>query len=133
MDLAGGPAADLRAAMQENLEQAHDRKLGAGASQPSLPLNRYLWIFVSDVDTTKAITFTEVMDQLVKQNGDPQLTKELLFSQMWDSAGQGPGLALGPHCDDDSSPQPPPGIAEQTATSLLNNFPYRCPGVRGEK
>jgi hypothetical protein len=103
------------------------RQLGAGSSQPGLPLNRYLSIFVSDVDTTKAIKFSEVMDQLVKQSGDTQLTKELLFSQWWDSAGQGPGLGLGPHCDDDTPPIPASGIVNQTATSNLNNFPYRCP------
>jgi hypothetical protein len=103
------------------------RKLGAGSSQPGLALNRYLSIFVSDVDTTKAIKFSEVMDQLVQQSGDKQLTKELLYSQWWDSAGQRPGLGLGPHCDDDTPPTPASAIANQTATSNLNNFPYRCP------
>jgi hypothetical protein len=103
------------------------RKLGVGSNQPDLALNRYLSIFVSDVDTTRAIKLSEVMDQLVKQSGDTQLTKELLFSQWWDSAGQGPGLGLGPHCDDDTPPTPASGIANQTATSNLNNFPYRCP------
>ena len=54
------------------------RRLGLGTSQPALPLNRYLSIFVSDVDTTKAIKFSEVMDQLVQQSGDTQLTKQVL-------------------------------------------------------
>jgi hypothetical protein len=103
------------------------RKMGAGSSKPGLALNRYLSIFVSDVDTTKAIKFSEVMDQLVSQSGDTQLTKQVLFSQWWDSAGQGPGLGLGPHCDDDTPPTPASGIANETATSNLNNFPYRCP------
>jgi hypothetical protein len=103
------------------------RKLGTGSSQPGLALNRYLSIFVSDADTTKAIKFSEVMDQLVTHSDDTQLTKQLLFSQWWDSAGQGPGLGLGPHCDDDTPPTPASGIANQTATSNLNNFPYRCP------
>jgi hypothetical protein len=103
------------------------RKLGIGSSQPGLALNRYLSIFVSDVDTTKAIKLSEVMDKLVQQSGDKQLTKELLFSQWWDSAGQGPGLGLGPHCDDDTLPTPASGIANQTAISNLNDFPYRCP------
>jgi hypothetical protein len=103
------------------------KKLGGGATNPSLPLNRYLSIFVSDVDTTKAIKFSDVMDQLVRQSGDPQLTKQILFSQWWDTAGQGPGLGLGPHCDDGSAPTPPGGVANQTATSTFNGFPYRCP------
>jgi hypothetical protein len=103
------------------------RRLGLGTSQPALPLNRYLSVFVSDVDTTKAIKFSEVMDQLVQQSGDTQLTKQVLFSQWWDTQGQGPGLGLGPHCDDASPPNPPQGVANQTANSLLNGFPYRCP------
>ena len=103
------------------------KKLGPGATKPGMALNRYLSIFVSDVDTTKAMKFSEIMDQLVKQSGDPQLTKELLFNQWWDTAGQGPGLGLGPHCDDGSAPTPATGIVNDTATSVLNGFPYRCP------
>ncbi len=97
------------------------------AKRPQLPLNRYLSIFVSDVDTMNQIKFSEVMDQLVKQSGDPFLTKQILFHQWWDSAGQGPGLGLGPHCDDESPPMPPGGIADDTAVSMLNKFKYRCP------
>jgi hypothetical protein len=67
------------------------------------------------------------MDKLVSQSGDKFLTKQILFHQWWDSAGQGPGLGLGPHCDDDTPPSPTAGIATFTATSLLNLFPYRCP------
>src|ERR1700680_2949841 len=102
-------------------------KLDYGADKPGLELNRYLSIFVSDVDTTKAIKFSDVMSQLVKQSGDSQLTKDILFHQWWDTAGQGPGLELGPHCDDDGSPMPNDGIATNTATTSFNGFPYRCP------
>jgi hypothetical protein len=102
-------------------------KLDYGADKPGLELNRYLSIFVSDVDTTKAITFSDVMSQLVKQSGDPQLTKDVLFHQWWDTGGQGPGLQLGPHCDDDGPPTPNTGIANNTATTSFNSFPYRCP------
>jgi hypothetical protein len=98
-----------------------------GANLPNLPLNRYLSIFVSDVETVSKIKFSEVMDQLVKQSGDPLLTKQILFRQWWDSAGQRPGLGLGPHCDDESTPAPAAGIATFTALSALNNLPYRCP------
>jgi len=98
-----------------------------GANLPNLALNRHLSIFVSDVETVNQIKFSEVMDQLVKQSGDPFLTKQILFDQWWDSAGQGPGLGLGPHCDDDTPPAPPSDIATFTATSKLNKFPYRCP------
>ena len=117
----------------EHGELREIQKLGAGAAKPALPLNRHLSIFVSDVDTTKAIKFSEVMDKLVHQSGDSQLTKQALFSQWWDTAGQKPGLELGPHCDDGTAPKPPDGIANETATSLLNGFPYRCPRLEASE
>ena len=98
-----------------------------GTNRPTLPLNRYLSIFVSDVDTVSQIKFSEVMDKLVSQSGDSLLTKQLLFHQWWDSAGQRPGLGLGPHCDDDSAPSPATGVSTFTSLSTLNAFPYRCP------
>lgn len=104
------------------------RQLGvAGASLPELGLDPHLSILVSDVETTSQIKFSEVMDQLVKQGGDRSLTKLALFHQWWDTAGQAPGLGLGPHCDDESAPQPSGGIANNTALSTRNGFPYRCP------
>jgi len=98
-----------------------------GTNQPNLALNRYLSIFVSDVDTVNQIKFSEVIDKLVSQSGDPLLTKEILFHQWWDTAGQRPGLGLGPHCDDDTVPSPASGISTFTSLSTLNSFPYRCP------
>jgi hypothetical protein len=104
------------------------RQLGAvGATRPQLPLDPHLSIFVSDVETTSQIKLSEVMDQLVRQGGDRSLTKLALFHQWWDTAGQAPGLGLGPHCDDESAPQPPSEIADNTAVSTRNGFPYRCP------
>src|SRR5262249_20319700 len=78
-------------------------------------------------ETTSQIKFSEVMDQLVSQGGDSSLTKLSLFHQWWDTAGQAPGLGLGPHCDDESPPQPPDEIANHQAISTRNGFPYRCP------
>ena len=106
-----------------------DELASMGANQPQLPLDRHLSIFVTDVETVSQIKFSEVMDQLVqvKQSGDPFLTKTIPFHQWWDSAGQRPGLGLGPHCDDESPPMPASGIVFDTALSTLNNFPYRCP------
>jgi hypothetical protein len=104
------------------------RELGvAGATQPKLGLDPHLSILVSDVETTSQIKFSEVMDQLVSQGGDSSLTKLALFRQWWDTAGQGPGLRLGPHCDDESAPRPPELIAKSKALSTRNGFPYRCP------
>jgi hypothetical protein len=99
----------------------------AGTALPKLGLDPHLSIFVSDVETTSQIKFSEVMDQLVEQGGDSSLTKLVLFHQWWDTAGQSPGLGLGPHCNDESAPQPPNGIANDTAISTRNGFPYRCP------
>jgi hypothetical protein len=96
-----------------------------GANLPDLPLSRYLSIFVSDVETTSQIKFSEVMQKLVSQSGDPFLTKQILFHQWWDSAGQRPGQGLGPHCDDESAASG--DIAGFNALSTLNGFPYRCP------
>jgi hypothetical protein len=102
-------------------------KLDFGADKSGLELNRHLSIFVSDVDTMKAVKFSDVMGQLARQSGDSQLTKEVLFHQWWDTAGQGPGLELGPHCDDGGKPTG--DISNSAATTTLNGFPYRCPRV----
>jgi hypothetical protein len=92
----------------------------AGApTRPEVVFDPHLSILVSDVETTREIKFSEVMDQLVKQGGDSSLTKLDLFRQWWDTAGQAPGLRLGPHCDDESTPQ--------GGFSTRNGFPYRCP------
>jgi len=96
-----------------------------GTSRPGLPLNRYLSFFVSDVETMSQIKFSEVMEQLASQSGDPLLTKEILFHQWWDSAGQRPGQGLGPHCDDESAASG--DVGGFNALSTLNGFPYRCP------
>jgi hypothetical protein len=104
-----------------------------GTNAPNLSLNRHLSIFVSDVDTMNQIKFSEVMDKLVSDavsqsgGGDTQLTKEILFHQWWDTAAQRPGLGLGPHCDDESTPSPGSGIPNFTSLSTLNAFQYRCP------
>ena len=97
------------------------------ALQPHLPLDPHLSIFVTDVESVSQIKLSQVLDNLAAQSGDKSLTKLMLFNQWWDSAGQGPGLGLGPHCDDQSEPQPPAGIATHTAVSSFNGFPYRCP------
>jgi hypothetical protein len=104
-----------------------------GTNLPNLPLNRYLSIFVSDVDTVNQIKFSEVMDKLVSQSGDALLTKQILFHQWWDATGQRPGLGLGPHCDDVTAPTPEPGISTFTSVSMLNDFPYRCPRLEQDE
>jgi hypothetical protein len=121
----------LRATVQQHHPERGAVKLDElrtlGTNLPNLPLNRHLSIFVSDVETVNQIKFSEVMDKLVSQSGDALLTKQILFHQWWDSAGQRPGLGLGPHCDDDTAPTPPQDIAIFKALSTLNAFSYRCP------
>lgn len=78
----------------------------------SIVFDRYLSLLVTDVDTVSQLSFTEVMTRLASQRRD--LTKELLFSQWWDSANPKPGLTSGPHCND----VPP--------TDSQNLFPYQC-------
>jgi hypothetical protein len=92
-----------------------------------LPLDPHLSIFVTDVDTVNQMKLSDVLGQLVKQGPDRTLTALGLFRQWWESAGQGTGSGLGPHCDDQSPPLPPGGIATNNALSTLNGFPYRCP------
>src|SRR5258708_40159536 len=95
------------------------RELGvAGATLPALPLDPHLSIFVSDVETTSQIKFSEVMDQLVKQSGDRSLTKLALFHEWWDTAGPTKGRGLGPHCHNGSAPQA--RIADDLAIFALN-------------
>ncbi|MER8702098.1 hypothetical protein [Mesorhizobium sp. M1273] len=81
--------------------------------------NRYLSLLVTDVDTVSAITFSEVMDRLAKQSGDPLFGKEMLFHQWWDTQNQQPGLLRGPHCDN----VPP--------RDKLGHFAYDCPRLEG--
>jgi hypothetical protein len=94
---------------------------GVEALHKNVPLDRHLSIFVSDEETMDQIKFSEVMDQLVRQSHDPLLTKEILFHQWWDTAGEGAGLGLGPHCDDNGAPETTHNMSQ------FNHFPYRCP------
>jgi hypothetical protein len=58
-----------------------------------------------------------VLDQLVAQSGVPGLTSLDLFHQWWDTQNKGPGLGLGPHCDD---------IVDAAGEPVINEFPYTC-------
>jgi hypothetical protein len=132
---SSSPATFKLESLRANVQQHHPERgvvklnelRAIGTNYPNLTLNRHLSIFVSDVDTVSQIKFSEVMDKLVSQSGDALLTKHILFNQWWDTAGQGPGLGLGPHCDDVSAPIPTSGIATFASLSTLNSFPYRCP------
>lgn len=83
----------------------------------------------SDVDPRRSLVVTEqpilerfplqrVLDQLVAQSGVRGLTSLTLFQQWWDTQNPGPGLGLGPHCDDEKN--------ATTGEATLNTFPYEC-------
>jgi hypothetical protein len=82
----------------------------------------------SDVDIRRSLVVTEqpilerfpfqrVLDQLVAQGGVANLTSLDLFRQWWDTQNPGPGLGLGPHCDD---------ATDGAGQAVLNDFPYTC-------
>ena len=75
---------------------------------------------VTDLDILKPFTFERVMDQLVATSGVVGADKHTLFKQWWDTQNPGPGLGLGPHCDDEITAGQP----------SLNGYPWECP--RGE-
>lgn len=85
------------------LESSHGAAVAAapprGVAAPPT-FNRYLSLLVTDVDTVSKFSFAKVMEQLASASGDPSLSKETLFHQWWDTANKGPGLLLGPHCND---------------------------------
>ena len=94
--------------------------LGGPVTQPNIPLNRYLSIFVSDQDTVSQLKFSQVMNQLVAQSGQNSLTAKALFNQWFDTEAQKPGqFPLNEHCDDFSPPLPTSGIADFTALSKI--------------
>ncbi|HEX7921796.1 MAG TPA: hypothetical protein VF583_12645 [Bradyrhizobium sp.] len=90
--------------------------LSKGVTTPPT-LNRYLSLLVTDVDTVSKFSFAKVMEQIASASGDQSLSKETLFHQWWDTANKGPGLLLGPHCNDIPA-------ADQ---------PYECPRPEGQQ
>jgi len=67
-------------------------------------------LFITDENIMRKISFSDVMDQLANQGGDPKTDKRALFKQWWDSQAEAPGTATGPHCK-----------------TVMNGFPYDCP------
>ncbi|MGE3669351.1 MAG: hypothetical protein AB7K71_06805 [Polyangiaceae bacterium] len=60
--------------------------------------------------------FQRVMEKLALDTGAPEVTAEGLFAQWWDTQNPGPGLAQGPHCDDEAT----------DGQASLNGYPYLC-------
>jgi hypothetical protein len=62
-------------------------------------------------------SYQRVLEHLVAQSGVPGMTAMLLHRQWWDTQNPGPGLGLGPHCDDD---------LDAFGEPVFNEFPYTC-------
>lgn len=98
----------------------------AGSTRTFPSFDRRLSLFITDTNTVEQISFEDVLSQLVEQSGDAKLTPTVLFQQWWDTQNLRPGLGLGPHCDDESTP-------DANNLSMMNKFPYRCPRNEGEE
>ena len=74
-------------------------------------------LVVTEQSILSRFAFERVMNQLVAQSGVPGLTPLNLFRQWWDTQNPGPGLGLGPHCNDE---------VNSNGETILNGFPYTC-------
>lgn len=72
---------------------------------------------ITELPILERFGLERVLDQLVATSGVPGLDARTLFQQGWDVFNPGPGLGLGPHCDDTVDPDLGP---------TLNGFPYTC-------
>lgn len=72
---------------------------------------------VTEQSILEGFSLKRLLDQLVSQSNVPRLTSKRLFQQWWDVFNPGPGLAAGPHCDDEVDP---------TLGPVINGFPYTC-------
>jgi hypothetical protein len=108
--------------------------LASGCDGASGDLQRSAWqrvssgVSVAAVDERRSLVATEqvilerfpfkrVMDALVAGSGVPGLTSLALFRQWWDTQNPGPGLAAGPHCNDQ---------VDGNGAPVLNAYPYNC-------
>ena len=102
---------------------------GIGVAQQSIAtmtvtLDARRSLAVTETAILSRFTLQEVLDRLVAQSGVPGLTSLQLFRQLWDTQNVGPGLGLGPHCDDQRS---------ATGQPILNRFPYQCRPAEGSQ
>jgi len=93
----------------------------AAAAPPSIDPRRSL--AVTEQVILARFPLRRVLDQLVAQSDVPGLTSLALFQQWWDTQNPGPGLGLGPHCDDQ---------LDASSNPSLNGFPYSCRPAPGE-
>jgi hypothetical protein len=93
-----------------------------GPPHASIDIRRSL--VVTEQPILERFAFERVMAQLAAQSGVPGVTALSLFQQLWDTQNPGPGLGLGPHCDD---------VTDDTYGPVINGYPYQCrPGSEQE-
>ena len=91
------------------------------AAPPSIDARRSL--AVTEQVILARFPLRRVLERLVAQSEVPGLTALGLFQQWWDTQNPGPGLGLGPHCDDQR---------DSDGNPSLNGFPYSCRPAPGE-
>lgn len=75
---------------------------------------------ITDQFTLRSFPLDKVLDRIIQTSGANGVTPTSLFNQWWDTQNQGPGLGMGPHCDDEMTGGQP----------SMNGYPWECP--RGE-
>lgn len=91
---------------------------GSAAGGPAYDIEIRRSLVVTEEPILARFPLQRVMDQLALQSEIEGATGIGLFRQWWDTQNPGPGLALGPHCDDQLDPA--------TGRPSINGFPYDC-------
>ncbi len=82
-------------------------------------------LMVTEVDViNNAISLGEVMDKLALDSGIPNLDRDQLWAQWWDTQNPGPGLGSGSNCNDH---------IDTNGMATLNGFPLDCPRNEGSE
>jgi len=122
----GSPGGNVNGGANGNVNGGANGNMNGGANGnvnggTNLDIRRSL--VVTEHPMLTGFSLERVMNQLVSQSGVAGLTATKLFQQLWDTQNAGPGLGLGPHCDDTVDP---------TYGSVINGYPYTCRGTLAE-
>jgi len=90
--------------------------VAALAVQPSPNVDARRTLAITEQPILANFGLERVLGQLIATGGVTGQTATALFQQWWDTQNPGPGLGLGPHCDDVVS----------GGTPLVNGYPYLC-------
>lgn len=93
------------------------------AAGPATQVDSRRSLAITDQPTLANFTLERVLNQLISTSGVTGQSAKQLFQQWWDTQNPGPGLGLGPHCDDGASGGNP----------TLNGYPYTCRPAPGQE